>query len=302
MNKKILCIGNAAYDITLPVADFPIQNTKSRVSNKISCGGGPAANAAYLLGKWGMDVYFLGIVGNDLYGAKIKEELKSANVNIDYLQTHSTFETTLGIVIANTRNGTRTVLSYRNPDLYMDDIDIDFVPDLILLDGQEYEMSNKLIDKYPKAISIIDAGRNTKEIITLCDKVDYVVCSLNFALEITGLNIDYDDNCTLINLYKKIDQMYKGIIIITLEDKGCLFKDEVGNVKIVPSLKVKAIDSTGAGDIFHGVFTYGVARNLPLVEILKISNIAGALSVTKLGVKNSIPSKEEVRKVYYGIK
>ena len=68
---KVLCLGNCSYDITMPLEEFPLENIKYRVKEKVECGGGPASNAAYLLGKWGIDTYFAGIVGNDLYGNKI---------------------------------------------------------------------------------------------------------------------------------------------------------------------------------------------------------------------------------------
>ena len=301
-NKKIVCIGNVAYDITIPVTTFPLENTKTRIDNKIGCGGGPAATAAYLLGKWDMDVYFLGIVGNDFYGSKIKEEFKKSKVNIDYLQTSETLDTTSSVVIANTSIGTRTVLSYRNPKLHMHSINLNFKPDIILLDGQEYEVSNKLLDEYKDTISIIDAGRVTDEIVDLCSKVNYIVCSFDFATSITGIKAKYDDKFSLIKLYRKLDQMYKAIVVVTLEEHGCLFKDNNGYINIMPSINVKAVDSTGAGDIFHGAFTYGIARNLPFKEILKLSNIAGALSVTKIGSRYSVPTKKEVKEVYYGIK
>ena len=60
-----------------------IENTKNRVRNRVECGGGPASNAAYLLGKWGIETYFSGIVGNDLYGHNIKHEFQKVNVNVD---------------------------------------------------------------------------------------------------------------------------------------------------------------------------------------------------------------------------
>ena len=61
---KIVCIGHASYDITFPVKEYPKENTKNRIQRRVECGGGPASNAAYLLGKWGIPTWFLGIVGN----------------------------------------------------------------------------------------------------------------------------------------------------------------------------------------------------------------------------------------------
>ena len=62
---KALCIGNVAYDFTMPMENYPKENMKYRVENAVSCGGGPASNAAYLLSLWGVNTYFGGVIGYD---------------------------------------------------------------------------------------------------------------------------------------------------------------------------------------------------------------------------------------------
>ena len=109
---KILCLGHATYDITLPMDEFPTEHTKNRIQEKIECGGGPASTAAYLLGSFGAETYFAGIVGNDYYGKKIKEEFKKVNVNTDFLELREDHETTSSIVIPNKVNGSRTAFAY----------------------------------------------------------------------------------------------------------------------------------------------------------------------------------------------
>lgn len=294
---KIVCIGHAAYDITFPVESFPTENTKNRVDKKIECGGGPASNAAYLLGKWNMDVAFVGIVGNDLYGRKIKSEFESVNVDTSNLLLSDNYETTSSIIVANTSVGSRTILTYRPNLMQMPKIDLNYEPDIIFVDGQEYDLSVDLINRYPNAISIIDAGRFNEENVKLSKLVDYVVCSKNFAEDFTKTKIDYNDKTTIDSLYSKLESSFKGNIVVTLESKGALYKFE-NQVKIMPSLKVNPIDSTGAGDIFHGAFTYGIANKMDYEEIIKFSNVAGALSTTVLGGRNSVFKLEEVRKVY----
>ena len=170
---------------------------------------------------------------------------------------------------------------------------IDFEPDIILCDGQEIEMTNNVLDLYPSAISIIDAGRPTEEIVKLSKRVNYLVCSKEFAETVSGIKIN--SNNDMIELYNFMRREFKNEIVITLEDKGCLYGLN-NQVRMMPSLSVRAVDTTGAGDIFHGAFTYGIAQKLPLEKVLKISNIAGALSVTKVGSKYSIPTKEEIKK------
>lgn len=291
---KVICIGHAAYDITIPVEKFIEENTKNRLEGILECGGGPANNAAYLLAKWGLDVTFVGAVGKDEYGNAIKEELESVNIDTRYLQFSDKYKTTSSFIIANMQTGSRTILTYRSNKLKMEDIDIDFTPDIILVDGQEVELSTKIINQNPNAISIIDAGRATEEIIELSKIIDYVVCSKDFAEAVSECKFDFETPESLKIIYNRLKEKFKGTVIITLEDKGCMYENN-GEIKIVPSLKVEPLDTTGAGDIFHGAFTYGIASNMELEEILKFSNVVAGLSTTRLGSKNSIFSLEEIR-------
>ena len=74
MYMKILCIGQSAYDITLPLDHYPVENKKVRIDGKVECGGGSSSNCAFLLAKWGIDTSFAGIIGNDHYGNNILDE------------------------------------------------------------------------------------------------------------------------------------------------------------------------------------------------------------------------------------
>lgn len=293
---KILCIGHVAYDITIPMDHYPIENTKNRVKERVECGGGPASNGAYLLGKWGMDVTFAGVVGKDLYGDNIKKEFEEVGVNITYLEQNPNFKTTSSYIIANKETGSRTILTYRKEEMKMTPITLDFEPDVILLDGREYELTKMLLETYPNAISIIDAERPTKEIIELSQMVTYVVCSKEFAEKVSSITVDYDNLDTLKELYLNLEEKFHTNIVVTLESKGCLYQYQ-NKVKLMTSIKVDAIDSTGAGDIFHGAFTYGIANQFDYETVVKISNIAGGLSVTKIGGRYSIPTKEEVKEL-----
>ena len=298
---KILCIGHAAYDITIPVSKYPEENKKHRVERRVECGGGPASNAAYLLGKWGLDTYFAGVIGNDEYGRVIKAEFESVGVNTKYLELKDGFKTTSSFILANSSNGSRTVFTYRPEEVKMKPFELDFEPTIILLDGQEPEISMELINKYPASISIIDAGRPKPEIMELAKRVDYLVCSKDYAEAVTGISIDYSDSNSYQSLFDALKNQYKNEIIVTLEDKGCLYEID-GDVKRMPSIEVNPIDSTGAGDIFHGAFTYALAKNFPLEDMLKVSNITGAMSVTRIGGRFSVPHIEEVMRAYHAFK
>ena len=285
---KYLTIGHSSYDITFQVDEYPIENTKMRLGKHIDCGGGPASNAAYLLGFWGCDVSFQGVVGNDFYGKRIKQELESANVSTDYLELVDDFDTGLSFIIANRVKTTRTILTSQDDDIKRCSIYNDNKYDVILVDGEEEEMSKRILENNKDAIKIIDAGSFKPSTVNLCPYVDYLVCSKNFALDYTKLSYDGSIE-SLIEVHKKLENDFHNTVIITLEDKGCFTKID-GEYKLIPSIKVKAVDTTGAGDIFHGAFTYFISHNYSLEEACRLSNITGAISTTKVGGRYSVPS------------
>jgi len=294
--KKIVCIGHASYDITFPFDHYPIENSKNRVPKRVECGGGPASNAAYLLGKWGLDVSFVGVLGNDIYGQRILKEFKEVNVKTDMVEIDVNYETTLSFIVVNKSKGSRTTFTQRNPEMKLK-TEKNLTADIILVDGQELETSIKAIKDNKEAISIIDAGSLKEENIILGKMVDYLVCSKDFAEDFTKLTIDFHNPESISQVYKKLEEEFSNKIIITIEDKGCLYKEE-NKIKRMPSIKVKALDSTGAGDLFHGAFVYGIANEFSLEKTLKIANITGALSVTKMGGRYSALPLEEIMKVY----
>ncbi len=290
---KVLCIGHASYDISMPVAEYPTENKKYRVSNKVEGGGGPACTAAYLLGKWGVETYFSGVVCNDVYGNRIKTELENVQVYTKYLEFNYEHETNVAFIIINEQTGSRTILSNVTQGMHLTNYQYDFEPDVILIDGHELEASNHALMRYKSAISIIDAGRPTEEIIALAHKVKYLVCSKEFAETVSGITIHYDDQQTIVNMYQKLKDTFNNEIVVTLESHGALYSIN-GEIKIMPAIKVKAADTTGAGDIFHGAFTYGIANGRSLETSIKLANITAVLSATKIGSRNSIFKYEDI--------
>ena len=295
---KVLCMGQSAYDITLPLDHYPIENQKERLEFKVECGGGSSSNCAFALAKWGLDTYFAGIVGNDYYGSRILDEYIEVGVNPKYLEVTNKFKTTTSYIIANTSTGTRTILTSRDKDIKMTPREFEENEfDYLLFDGYEKDIALELLNKNKNAISVLDAGSVKEATVLLAHKVNYLVCSHDFANQFTGTTIDYDDINTIINAYKILKEEFKNNVIITLEDRGS-FTEINGEYRLVPSIKVKALDSTGAGDIFHSAFLYSLAQNYDLEKALRFSNITGALSCLKIGSRLSIPDLEDMEKNY----
>lgn len=292
-NKKVVCVGHSTYDITLPVNQYPAENVKYRLTEKVECGGGPASNAAYLLAKWGMKTSILSVVGEDYYGKLIREDFKRIGANIKYLELKKGHQTSSSYIIANTANGSRTILTSKKSPIRKLEQDITVNADIILIDGEHPETALKVLIDNENAISVIDAGRLNKDTKMLGKMVKYLVCSKDFAEEFAKVKIDYKNKETIIECYEKLKAYFKNTVVITLESHGS-FTEIDGKYVQIPSIKVHAIDSTGAGDIFHGAFTYFVGNNYPLDEAIHYASIAGAISVTRVGSRNSIPTLKEV--------
>lgn len=290
---KFICVGHATYDTTLPLPNFPIENKKTRLKEKIECGGGPAANAAYLLAKWGMDTTFVGIVGNDYYGSNIIKEFNEIGVNTEYIEKNCEIATDSSYIISNLSNGSRTIITSKNDtiDELIEPVEIKDA-DVILVDGEHYKTAIKVLNDNPNAISILDAGRVNEQTKELGKLVTYLICSKDFAEDFTNQKIDYNNIESLITIYETLKMYFKTNIIITLESAGSFTKFE--DYEIIPSIKVKALDSTGAGDIYHGAFTYFIANNYTLRDSIKYASITGALSVTKIGSRYAMPELNEV--------
>ena len=296
--KKVLCVGQAAYDITLPLDHYPIENLKVRIPYKVECGGGSSSNCAFLLAKWGLDTYFAGIIGNDHYGDRILDEYVTVGIDTKYLQISNRFHTTSSYIIANTSTGTRTILTNRDKDIGMSRLSVDENEfDYIIFDGYEKEFALEVLRKNPNAITLLDAGSVKEATVELAHLVDYLICSHDFANQFSNTEINYDDINTIIRAYDILEKEFGHHVIITLEDRGCFTKIN-GEYRLIPSIKVVAVDSTGAGDIYHGAFMYGLIQGFDLEKCMRFANITGALSCLSVGSRLSIPDLADVEKAY----
>ena len=296
--KKVLCVGQSAYDITLPLDHYPVENKKVKVPYKVECGGGSSSNCAFLLAKWGVETSFAGVIGNDHYGNNILDEYLSVGIDTKYLQISNKFSTTSSYIIANTSIGSRTILTNRAKDIKMhlpafDENEFDY----ILFDGYEKEVAMEAIAKNPNAITLLDAGSVKEATVELAYMVDYLICSHDFAIEFSKVDIDYNDIDTIRRAYDALEKEFKHNVIITLEALGCFTKIN-GEYKLIPSIKVVPVDSTGAGDIYHGAFMYGLTQGFDLEKTMRFANITGALSCLRVGSRLSIPDLDEVVKAY----
>lgn len=289
----IFCIGQSAYDITIPLDGAIRENQKYQVIHKEECGGGPAFNAAYLCAMWGENVELISRFGNDTYGKRLAEIAAQVGIGTNYLIPDDEIETPHSYIFSNRENGSRTLFNFPGEKKDVKYIYPDIDVSVILSDGHEPEISVEAIHHYKEAISIIDAGTCRESTMQIAKEVDYLVCSEDFARQYTGMEINLDNSKKTCEVFEKVEKINHKHAVITLGEKGLLYRRD-GKIIHMPAFKVKAIDTNGAGDIFHGAFIYGMYKKLDFYDVLKISSMASAISVQTLGAQSSIPQLTKV--------
>lgn len=301
---KIACIGNITTDLTVGSNEFikeggRVSFFEDEVTKTV---GGPASNAASVIAKYNkgehiIDLY--GQIGNDAEGEFVKSELIKEGFKLEHINFSNKVMTPYSFIIINKKDSTRTICSVRTRSDYKDSKIEDFRCnndyDYILTDGKYAMDSINLIKKNPQAISIIDAGRVNEGVLRLCQIVDYIICSEDFASDITGISMGTEENDHL--AYQKMCSIFgnaKGITI-TVGGRGYIV-EENNQIINYPAFKtdMPVIDTNAAGDIYHGAFTYALASGYNYYDSLKFANITAALSTTRVGGRKSIPNLDEV--------
>ncbi len=286
----VLCVGHASYDLIFSIPRHPEEDEKIFADAFSGCGGGPAANAAVAIAKLGYKSAFSGYLGQDLYGDKHWQELDHFNVDTSLI-VRGESPTPLSTILVKP-DGKRALINYKGETRPLPSDSLNFSsirPKVILFDGHEPHISIPLA-KYAREngiATVLDAGSLHDGTSALKDLVDYLVCSEKFARQYAG-----DHEKALTRLAK-----LSPAVVITLGEKGLIWQ-KGGEHGELPAFHVKAIDTTGAGDAFHGAFAAAVAYGMDWVDTLFYSSAAGSFCCTKTGARTGLPSIEEHRKLF----
>lgn len=282
----VLCVGHASYDLVFSVPDHPAPNEKTVADTLLCCGGGPAANAAVTVARLGFTAGFCGYLGEDDYGESHFQELQLQGVDTRLL-VRGDSPTPLSAILVKP-DGRRALINYRGATRALTVDRVDFagiMPKVVLLDGHEPHVSLNLLAQLADnpLPAVLDAGSLHDGTLALLDKVDYLVCSEKFARQYAG------DEHNALNVLGALAPA----VVITLGKRGLIWKRgaEEGRLDAPP---IEPVDTTGAGDAFHGAFAAGLAAGMPWPQLLRYSSAAGAFCCTQLGARPGLPEPEQV--------
>lgn len=285
VNIDVLCVGHASYDLIFSVSRHPGADEKIVADDMLSCGGGPAANAAVCVSRLGLTSAFAGYLGHDLYGGKHFQELNDSGVNTQLIVRGSS-PTPLSTILVSP-DGKRCLINYKGDTQVLPADALDFTAvqaKVILFDGHEPFISLPLAEKARQCNipTVLDAGSVHAGTLALMDKVDYLVCSEKFANQYAG------------NEHKALSRLAElaPVAVITLGERGLIWQrgNEQGSI---PAYPVTPLDTTGAGDAFHGAFAAALAVGMDWQRLLRYASAAGALCCMKMGARLGLPSQKE---------
>ncbi|MFI3260403.1 MAG: PfkB family carbohydrate kinase [bacterium] len=297
---KSLCLGQSSYEINTIFDEFIVENNYYDKCDKIENGGGKAANAACLLGKWGVESYLSTAVGSDSNGDKIKNELELSTVKSEFVESNFDKDTTLEFSIINKKIGSKTSIVMTSEDKMarVKKTELAIEPDIIVIDGSEYPVSARTLNRFPNVTSIMIADQVSSEVCELSKYCSYIVCTKSFAEGITKIKANFGDSTTLLNLYNGVKGRYpRNGVIILLEDKGIVYATE-SEIKVMPSVKVDFKDTAGSAEVFSASLAYSLLNNLDMEKALTYSVIAMSMSHSVYGGRTSIPSLNNVVAYY----
>lgn len=288
---KVLNFGSLNLDYVYQVESILIPGeTQASKSRQIFCGG-KGLNQSIALAKAGIPVYHAGLIGEG--GEPLLEVCKENGVNSEFIRQipgpcgHT--------VIQVDRNGQNCILLFGGSNRSMTKEFVDSVldsfdeGDIILLQNEINELDYIIDRAYEKKMMII---LNPSPFDSALEKCDLSKISLFLMNEIEGFQITGEKEPD--RILAKVKELYpKAKVVLTLGGDGSVYQDETGIYR-QGIFKVKAVDTTAAGDTFTGYFISSIIDGMPVQDGLKLAAKASAIAVSRPGATASIPVRSEV--------
>ncbi|MBQ8546348.1 MAG: ribokinase [Clostridia bacterium] len=284
--KNIFIVGSLNYDLVINAPYMPKGGETLKGSDFMTNAGGKGANQAYASGKLGGKTYMCGAVGNDSFGDALLSSLGSVGVNTDSIKRVEGVSTGVAVIVVTEGENRIIIDSGANACITEDDIDA-FL--------EKANVGDIFLTQLENPINIVGyALKKAKEkgLLVLLNPAPAnkdIVKYLKYVAIITPNETELDILGGKQTLFKE------GIttVITTLGSKGYEIATKE-KAEIYPCIKVKAVDTTAAGDTASGGLAVKLAEGKSVEESIAFGSLAASIACTKRGAQMSVPSLEEV--------
>lgn len=290
---ETIIIGKPAVNIYLPLQEFPAEGDVFLIKNKNESVGNVGATSACLLAKWGMNVHFTGVAGNDAYAEKIRDTFKTYKVEAKFMETDFESSTAVNYHILNAKTGVVTKILYNDSDSVLKKFKYDFVPTFAIIDGSELAGAHALLNNNGSAKTVYYGRIGDKDSVAISKRCTWAVITEKFAEMMTKADIDGSAE-GYVNLYQKIvDSSGKSNYIVILNSHKILYCVD-GKVKMLPEMKINIVDSSSFDSIFVGALSFALMNEVNIDDAIKLANTSAAISLSKIGEVDAIPEIDVV--------
>jgi len=287
-------VGLNATDTLLLVSKYPALGGKIAFEREILSPGGQVASALATCGKLGLRTKYIGAVGDDERGRIQMASLREAAMNLDDVEVRAGCPNQSAYIVIDQSTGERTIFWHRPDCLSIDPSHI--TPEMIVgarmlhVDGHDtpaVARAARIAREHGIPVSVdVDNVYPGFDQVLAC--VDYLVGSTEFPERWTGERDPF-------RALERIQNEYNmRVAAMTLGPDGALAR-EGGKFVYSPGFVVNCVDTTGAGDVFHGAFCYSVLKGSTVRDALEFSNAMAALNCTRLGARGGIATADEAR-------
>ena len=279
-------VGLNATDTIIRLPHFPSLNSKVEFRKSEVLPGGQVASAMVACSRWGLKTRYAGKIGDDAFGQLQRDEMERAGVESHWImalncQSQSSF------ILIDERSGERTVLWKRDPRLELrpEEIQREWVvrSKLLHVDGHDCAGAAAAA-RWAREASIpviADLDNLYPGVEALLEHVDYLISSREFPARLSG------DQNLMVSLKNISSRFGSRVAAATLGEDGVLAWDGT-KFHYCPAFEITAVDTTGAGDIFHAGFAYALVQGWDLTRALEFSCAAAGLACTAPGARGGI--------------
>jgi sulfofructose kinase len=285
-------LGLNATDTVILVRDFPALGGKERVVRESRQAGGQVATALVTCRRLGLRCRYIGRVGDDDAGRFQLDSLKDEGLDIQHVEISPNTPNQLAYIVVDQATGERTVFWDRDPRLAVraSDLRREALSGVraLHLDGCDVDAC-VTVASWAREMGIpvvADLDTVYREVEKLFPLIDFLIASANFLPSATGEADPFRVLQFMASEYRmKVAGMTLG------RDGALVFHDS--RFVYSPGFVVETVDTTGAGDVFHGAFVYGLLGAWPLDKILDFSNAMAGLNCTALGARGGIGTEQQ---------
>lgn len=292
-DTEVVGLGQACVDYLGRVSSYPCEDGKVELLDLRSQCGGPASTALVTLSRLGVKTSFLGSISDDPIGVEILKGLRGDRVDFSFLKITPGHTSQFAFIAISRESGNRTIFWHRGrvPPLKKEDVDLSpFVGARVLhLDGLMIEASIEAA-RQAKARGlkvVLDAGTMRDGSLELVSQIDVLIASARFAVPLVGEDSPAETALEALSRFGPKE------IVITLGSKGSVGWNR-GEIIGQSAFPVEVVDTTGAGDVYHGAYLYGLLQGWDMRKCMRFASATSALKCRVIGARAGIPTLEEV--------